>query len=95
MGIDDSVVASQSAHLSADLGGEFVILGLADEIYYGLDGVGARIWELIQEPRTVRFLVDTISSEYEVEPGVCAADTEEFLNELSCRSFVTIVSSRM
>lgn len=86
----DSIVASRSAQLSADLGSEFVILGAREELYYGVDGVGARIWELIQEPRTVSFLVETISAEYEVDPERCAKDVEVFLDELSRRSLVEV-----
>jgi hypothetical protein len=88
---DDLVVALPSSHLAANLGGEFVVLNLADEIYYGLSGVGGRIWELVQEPRTVGHIVETIAREYDVDPTVCAEDTETFLSELSRRSFVEIV----
>lgn len=87
---NDLVVASHDTHLSTNLGDEFVVLNLADEIYYGLKGVGARIWELVQEPRTVGYISDTIAREYDVDPTVSAADTEKFLEELSQRSFVEI-----
>ena len=35
------------------LEGEAVILSLHDGIYYGLNSVGLRIWELIQQPRSL------------------------------------------
>ena len=39
--------------LSDVQGDEVVLLNLRDGVYYGLDGVGARVWTLVQEPRTV------------------------------------------
>jgi hypothetical protein len=91
---NDSIVASSAAQLSADLGGEFVILGVSDGLYYGLDGTGARIWELIQEPRSIRFLEETISKEFEIDSNTCAGDIQSFLNDLSERSFIEIVRAQ-
>jgi hypothetical protein len=34
-------------------------------MHYGLEEVGARIWELIAEPRTVGEICDTLLDEYE------------------------------
>src|SRR5688500_11063818 len=48
------------------LGGEAVILGLRDGVYYGLDAVGARVWALLSEPRRVPELVDAIVAEFDV-----------------------------
>ena len=50
--LDNTVVVSKE-QASADLGDEAAIPNLKDGVYYGLDPVGARIWKLIQTPRTV------------------------------------------
>ena len=63
----DSVVVATQDQVSADLQGEAAILKLSSGIYYGLNPVGARIWELIQEPRSVREVRDTLTAEYEVD----------------------------
>lgn len=88
--LEDSVVASRSTQLSTDLGGEFVILSLIDEVYYGLDGVGARVWELIQEPRTVASVAQSIRDEYDVDADRCASDIRNLLADLAERSLVEI-----
>jgi hypothetical protein len=89
----DSIVVSPANHLAADMGGEYVILGIQDEMYYGVDGAAARIWELIQEPRTVESIVDTISSEFEVERDRCAQDVAAFLGDLAERAIVEVSAS--
>ncbi len=87
---EDTVIASNSAQLSTDLGGEYVILGLVDEVYYGLDGVGARVWGLIQQPRTFAFLSQTICDEYAVDADQCAHDIEALLTDLCERGLIEI-----
>lgn len=70
------------------LGGEAVILGLRDGVYYGLDAVGARVWELLAEPRRVADVVSTIVSEFDVTADRCELDVIALLDDLAARSLV-------
>ncbi len=64
--VSSSVLAA-SHQVSSDLGGEIAILDLKGGTYYGLDAVGARLWSLLQEFRTVEEIWDVLVHEYEVE----------------------------
>lgn len=88
----DDVVTAARDQVSADVDGEAVILNLADGIYYGLDGVGARIWELLATPRTAGELRDAIAAEYEVDAGVVWRDLADLLASLAERRLVEITS---
>ena len=46
---------------------EAAILNLKTGIYYGLDPVGARIWNLIQTPRQLKEILETLLNEYDVK----------------------------
>jgi len=59
-------------------------------MYYGLNAVGARVWELVQEPKTVTEIRDTLLSEYEVEPNRCEQDLLALLQELAGKGLVKI-----
>ena len=48
------------------VGDETVILDLTSGTYYGLDPVGARIWQLMSEGQTLAQVCDTMLAEYEV-----------------------------
>jgi hypothetical protein len=48
-----SVISAVTHQVSCDLAGEVVILNLQDGVYYGLNTVGARIWSLLNGPRSV------------------------------------------
>jgi hypothetical protein len=84
-----SVVATKD-QVSSDLGGEVAILNLEADTYYGLDAVGARIWSLIQEPRTVEEIRDVLVSEYEVEPDRCESDLIALLQGLADEGLIEV-----
>ncbi len=87
---DRSIVMVAKEQVFADLSGEAAILNLKSGIYYGLDAVGARIWTLIQEPRTVSEIRDTILREYEVEPKQCEEDLFALLAELLSHGLIEV-----
>jgi len=86
----ETVVVAARDQVSADLEGEAVILNLADGVYYGLDGVGARIWELLHEPRTAAQLRDAVTAEFEVDAGTAWRDLSGLLADLAERRLVEI-----
>jgi hypothetical protein len=49
---------------------------------YSLNGVGARIWELIDGHASVEEITSTIVREYEVETPQAKADVVEFLAQM-------------
>ena len=79
-------------HLYCDLNGEAVVLSLANGRYYGMNGVGARIWELVQEPRSVEEIERSILLEYEVEPDVCRQQVSDFLRQMEAEDLLVVVN---
>ena len=86
----DSIVVATKDQVSADLSGEAAILNLTSGIYYGLNEVGASIWKLIQEPKTVNEVKETILHEYDVDPGQCKADLLGLLEDLLSRGLIEV-----
>ena len=83
-----SVVLAVKDQVSSDLGEEVAILDLKNGVYYGLDAVGARIWNLIQEPKAVNEIWDVLLDEYEVEPEQCERDLLTLLEKLVAENLV-------
>ena len=70
-------------HVVAKLvGDELVLLDYEKEVYYGLDPVGARIWELFGTGRNLGEIIDTLLGEYDVTREDLAADVEKLVTEL-------------
>ncbi|HEY9632632.1 MAG TPA: PqqD family peptide modification chaperone [Coleofasciculaceae cyanobacterium] len=85
-----SIVEAVKDQVSADLAGEAAILNLKSGVYYGLNEVGARIWQLMQEPRTVTTIRDTLLEEYEVEPDSCERDLLALLRDLAIAGLIEV-----
>lgn len=77
---------------SCDLGGEAAILNVETGTYYGLDNVGARIWQLLEEPRRIADIRDTIVAEYDVTPDRCEQDLLKLLDDLADAGLVQTTS---
>lgn len=76
--------------MQASLGDEVVMMSLEQGNYYGLDPVGAHIWELLSEPLTVNELVEKLLTTYAVDRAVCERETLAFLNRLLEEKLVVI-----
>lgn len=76
-----TIVASRQ-QISCSLADESVILNLEDGVYYGLNSVASRVWELVQEPRTLSEVRDRLLSEYEIEEASCTRDLVELVRQL-------------
>jgi hypothetical protein len=86
-----SKVVASARQTSTDLDGEAIILNFDEGVYYALDHVGARTWELLRQPRTVAELRDTLVAEYQVAPERCEADLRSLLSELSGAGLIEVV----
>jgi hypothetical protein len=89
-----STVVVTKDQVYCDLSGEAAILNLKSGVYFGLNTVGASIWKLIQEPRSVKEIQDAIQEEYGVEPKQCERDVMELLQELSTHGLIEIVDEK-
>ncbi|MDJ0736122.1 MAG: lasso peptide biosynthesis PqqD family chaperone [Nostocaceae cyanobacterium] len=86
----NSKVVAVSEQISSELSQEAVILNLKSGIYYGLSEVGASIWNLIQEPKTINEIRDAIVAEYEVEPERCDRDILTLLQQLETEGLIEV-----
>jgi hypothetical protein len=73
-----------------EIDGEVVMLSVENSEYYGMDKVGSRIWELLEQPIHFRKLVATLMEEYEVTEQQCLEDTLSFLYKLQDKKLIII-----
>jgi hypothetical protein len=85
-----STVVAAKHQVSSDLGEEVAILELGAGMYYGLNEVGARLWELVQEPRKVEEIQAVILDEYEVAPASGKRDVLALLQQLADSRLVEV-----
>ena len=86
----DTPLRAASNVISTALPGETVILDPASGHYFGLDGVGPRVWEMLETPTSLRAMVEQITAEYDVDAATCERDLRELLSGLAERDLVVI-----
>ena len=68
--------------MSRLVGDETVILDLASGVYFGLDGVGKRIWESISDGKSLAEATSIIVDEYDVDESQAEVDVMQFVSDL-------------
>jgi hypothetical protein len=88
-----TVFIRSDAPLTAAIDGEIVMLNPSTGDYFGLAGVGARIWELCAEPQTIDGLVAMLVDEFDVDVATCSAEVRAFMADLESSGLVTVEPS--
>jgi len=66
-----------------ELDGEAVLLNLASGMYFGLDGTGTRIWQLIGEHRQLADVLAALCEEFDAPRDAMERDLLNLASELS------------
>jgi len=70
------------------LGDETVLLDIASGTYFGLDGAGSRIWQLLEEGCSMAEICSALRAEFDVDADVAARDVAALLDELAERRLI-------
>jgi len=73
-----------------DLDGEAVLLNLTIGIYFGLNEVGTRMWNLIHQYSALQKVVAIMQEEYEVTPEVLEKDLLHLVDQLCAKGLVSV-----
>ena len=73
---------------------EAVLLNLADNHYYGLDDVAARMWALLMESGDAETVVQQMLAEYEVDERTLRQDLNALLAQLEKRKLIIRVPAQ-
>ncbi len=73
-----------------ELAGELVLLHLGNGIYFSLDDVGARVWQLIVEHRELGIVHERLCNEYQAPPEEMLTDLKDLIDTLAAKQLVEI-----
>ena len=76
--------------LFQELQGEAVLLNLKSGVYFGLDPVGTRIWQLFAEHELLADIAQTIVAEYDVAEDRSSADLLVLVADLERQGLVAV-----
>jgi hypothetical protein len=69
---------------------EAVLLDPKSGVYFGMDPVGARIWQLLATHELLSDIARTLGAEYDVPADQCAADLVRLVIDLDAHGLVTV-----
>lgn len=86
----DTLIIRSPDLIAADMDGDTVMMSIERGAYFGISGVGPRVWDLLGQPVSVAQLTRTICAEYKVDTETCRADLVQFIDALLERGLVSL-----
>jgi hypothetical protein len=75
--------------LCQEVAGEAVLLDLDSEKYFGLNTVGLRIWQLLQQGQEPAAILRALEREYDADAATLAADLQDLIQRLGRAGLVS------
>jgi len=85
-----TIVVATSEQVSCPLGEESAILNLKNSVYYGMNPIGARVWDLLKQPKSVTELRNALLEEFEVDEARCGGDLLALLETMRSEGLIEI-----
>jgi hypothetical protein len=89
----DTVVTQVAGLMSNKIDDEIVMMSVENEMYYGMDIVGSRVWELLAHPRSVANVCEVLMTEFDVDQETCHREVLAFVEKLYEYQVIQIVPS--
>ncbi len=87
---EPAYIRDENALTSAAGPEEVMMMHLENDRYYALKDTAARLWELLETPKTEAQLQHDLQREYDVSESDCRAAVRAFLDELLGEKLVRI-----
>jgi Coenzyme PQQ synthesis protein D (PqqD) len=77
------------------VGGETLIVPIRGKVgdlasIYSFNGTGTLIWKLLESPKTVAQLAESVTQEYDVDPAEAEHDVASFVGEMKAVGLVEV-----
>ena len=86
----NSTITRNEDLLSGMVDDEAVIMSINSGSYHFINETGRRIWELIEQPKTVAQICDILIEEFDVDRETCQKDVLQYLKALRTRQVILI-----
>lgn len=79
--------------VESQVGDEVVLLHLTDGVYFGIDAIGAIIWQRLKNGAQASDILSALLLEFDVAPDVLESDVRKFVSDLVVNNLVRMQSS--
>jgi hypothetical protein len=86
----NSVVTRNDDIVAGVVDTDLIMMSIESGKYYQLNISAGRIWDILEQPRTVAELCNMLSKDFKVTSEGCQKDVLLFLEDLASRKIVTV-----
>ena len=90
----NSKIRRDNELIFSEMDGETVMMSVERGEYYGIDPIGSRIWGMLETPKTMSELCDTLLPDYDVTREQMEKDVLAFLKQMLEKGIIKIVNDR-
>lgn len=87
----NSQVLLNGSVLTTLIDDELGMMSIKRGLYYTLNPVGKRIWEILKHQIKISEVIDTLRKEYDIEQLVCEKDVLELIVLLEQNELITVI----
>lgn len=87
----DTRIRRNPSLMASDMDGDLVMMDAERGQYYGISGVGTRIWALLEQSTTASTIAAVIQQEYKIDAGTALRDVMAFVSDLAQQGLVQAV----
>lgn len=86
----DAWIVRQDGLLESGLDDEMVGLHIESGYFFGFNATALRVWQLIEQPRSLSNLCAALGAEYAVDAATCEADVRQILGDMKTNGLVSL-----
>ena len=90
---DDQKFEVSSSVVAREVGGEMMLMDLESGTYFGLDPVGMRIWQSLEDGQSTEQMLERLESEFDVTPEQLRKDVATLYQTLREHNLVIETSA--
>lgn len=78
----ETKVAQSQDIMASSVDSEVVMANISTDKYYGLNPVSTRIWQLLEQPKSLVEVCDVLVEQYDVDKQICQNDVLTFVRKM-------------
>ncbi|MES2055847.1 MAG: PqqD family protein [Pseudomonadota bacterium] len=90
---DTALISRKPTLIAADVADEAILLDVDSGYFFQLNKTAARIWSLVEEPRTLSDLYAQLEKVFAVDAATCRREAVEFVVQMRDRGLLVIGDS--
>ncbi len=87
---NETKLSKSPSILSSKVDDEIILLSIKGSEYLGLNDIATRIWEILDKEISLGQLIDTLTSEYDIDAETCERETMELIDSLCTEELIIL-----